>query len=90
MFQPTDHEPNNADRAEWARAAVETFRDVCHGSPLDEPEGIEEAIGDLIADLLHLARAHNIDPSIMVNRGMLHFEAEEAEAAEIFKVGVEL
>jgi len=76
------HDPNNDDRAVWAFRAVMRFREVCQGTPLDEPEGIEEAIGDLIADLLHLARQNDIDPSLLLNRGWLHFEAEEAEAKE--------
>jgi NTP pyrophosphatase (non-canonical NTP hydrolase) len=75
-------EPTNDDRAVWAFRAVQEFRNVCQGSPLDSEEGIEEAIGDLIADLLHLARQNDIDPSLLLNRGWLHFEAEEAEAKE--------
>jgi NTP pyrophosphatase (non-canonical NTP hydrolase) len=76
------NDPNNDDRAVWAFRAVQEFRNVCQGSPLDSEEGIEEAIGDLIADLLHLARQNNIDPALMLDRGRMHFEAEEAEEKE--------
>lgn len=45
----------NQDRAEWARVALEAFSERC-GPPLDNDEDAITAIGDLIADLLHLAR----------------------------------
>ncbi|MES0071899.1 hypothetical protein [Mesorhizobium sp. M0058] len=41
----------NADRAEWARTALEAFQSAC---PQDEDE--KTCIKDLITDLLHLAR----------------------------------
>jgi hypothetical protein len=49
-------EVTNADRADWARAAVQTFRQKCAGTPLNEEGGLQEAVGDLIVDLCHLAR----------------------------------
>ena len=75
--------PNNAMRAGWAAVAVEAFRDVCVGDPLDSPDGMKDAIGDLIADLLHLARAEGIDPQAMLHNGRMHFEAEEEEEKEL-------
>lgn len=41
----------NADRAEWARAAIKTFTEQCGSSG----ELVTDA-GDLIVDLLHLIR----------------------------------
>ncbi len=51
MIEVTNHQ-----RAEWARTAVEAFRDTCRGTPLNVEGGYDEAIRDLIVDLLHLAR----------------------------------
>lgn len=45
-------EPSNADRAEWAREALEVF--AATTGVQDEP--LADQIGDLITDLLHLAR----------------------------------
>ena len=73
--------PDKAMRAAWASAAVETFRAVCRGSPLDDRDGMQEAIGDLLADILHLARQEGLDPEAMINTGRMHFEAEESEEA---------
>lgn len=46
-------EITNAKRAEWAGAAVRRFRSVCKGDM-----GME-AIGDLMVNLMHLARLHH-------------------------------
>jgi len=44
----------NADRAEWAMQAVETF---AHTAGLDtDGEELEVAIGDLTTDLMHLCK----------------------------------
>jgi len=69
-------EPNNSDRADWANAAVIRFREVCGGSPLDDPEGVEEAIGDLIGDLLHLAASEELDPIDIVRRAICSYADE--------------
>ena len=75
--------PDNAARAAWAYAAVEAFRDVCRGSPLDCEDGMQEAIGDLLANIMHLARQEGLDPEAMINTGRMHFEAEEAEESTV-------
>ncbi len=62
--------PNNDQRAEWARAAVEEFRDVCRGSPLDDQDGWDEACGDLVSDLMHLIAKEGLDPIEVVRRGV--------------------
>mgnify|MGYP007008294436 CR=1 FL=1 len=85
------HEPTNADRAEWARNAMNTFAKETFGGRTfdqlledgDTPQNSDGAcaIGDLIADLLHLARKNNIDPQGCINSALMHFEAEEEEEA---------
>jgi hypothetical protein len=68
---------NNNDRAEWARVAVEAFRDVCHGSKKEDGSPlIEEAVGDLIADMLHLCDQEGVDPLQCVRNGVSNYVAE--------------
>ncbi|MFF2066195.1 hypothetical protein ACFVWZ_31070 [Streptomyces sp. NPDC058200] len=40
----------------------------------------EEAVIDMIADLLHWLRAHGRDPDEILDRAQMHFEAELEEA----------
>lgn len=71
-------EPNitNADRAWWALFALGDFvnRTGVHDG--------EEATGDLIADLLHLARAADLDPALIAQRALACIKEEASEDEE--------
>jgi hypothetical protein len=65
--------PDNSSRAAWAQAAVNAFMAACLTDR-------EDAIPDLIADLLHLARCDgHDDPVALLDRARMNFEAEEQE-----------
>jgi hypothetical protein len=66
----------NEERASAALAAVEAFRNVCRGSALDSTDGMQEAIGDLIGDLCHLAARHEIPPFEMLETGAAFYVNE--------------
>lgn len=70
----------NSDRAAWAMHAITAFRHHCHGS-LDPNGGpdIDEAVGDLIADLMHLCDEHDIDPFKKVKHGVSHYVVEKLD-----------
>lgn len=71
---------DNSGRAEWARAAVLAFRNVCHGSMnADGTPDYAEAVGDLIADLMHLCDGMGIDPMERVRNGVSHFVCEKLD-----------
>ena len=67
-------EPTNDDRADWAQAAINAFQAVTRTDD-------EDAVPDLIADLLHLAVRQGLDPQLMLDRAQSNFEAERAEEA---------
>jgi hypothetical protein len=70
-----DHpSPGNAQRAEWARIALDTFASVAGTG-----EG-EDGITDLMVDLLHLADRQGLDTARLVARATSHFE-EEAQSS---------
>jgi hypothetical protein len=46
---PADPDNLNDDRAEWAAAALDTFRERCYQLP-EEPITV---LGDLLCDLMH-------------------------------------
>ncbi len=71
-----ESEVTNADRAWWALFALGDFvnRTRVHSS--------DEAIGDLITDLLHLARAANLDPEAVSAKALAVMEGEVAEDEE--------
>jgi hypothetical protein len=75
-------EPTNAERVAWAWAALEAF----HVASDSQPHSVEEltdSVSDLIADLLHLARAHNILPvDTLLTRALSDYEAEVDETTE--------
>jgi hypothetical protein len=76
-------EPTNIERAEWARNALAVFTaETCSGDHPDvmHPDDLESAIGDLICDLLHLARFHpRIDAATIHAHALKMFEVELAE-----------
>lgn len=63
----------NAKRAAWASIALAAF---CAVTGQNSVEEVEEAIIDLICDLLHLANAHDLDPSRLVTWAIGHYEHE--------------
>lgn len=77
-------EPTNEMRCAWARIALDAYGLHTGQSGEDyqvEPEAIAEAIGDLIADLLHLAKEHGLDTSELIEVAEMHFFAEVNEEA---------
>ena len=70
----------NADRAEYAAHALDQYGLHKEGrADYDRPE---DMAADLICDLLHLIRAHDVeDPLRMLETARIHFEAEEQEQA---------
>jgi hypothetical protein len=75
-------EPTNVQRAEWAKAALALFTAQTYAG--DEPDtmnpgDLEDAIADLICDLLHFARCHpRLDPSTIHSHALHLFEQEIA------------
>jgi hypothetical protein len=61
--------PDN-HRTASARIALEAFRDL-YG-----PVRTEDAITDLLCNLLHLARAEGLDPKILLARARRYYDRE--------------
>jgi hypothetical protein len=68
---PPDPENMNGDRAKWARAALRTFRKATGAD-------VEEALGDLLADLMHWSDRNSFDFDAALERARTHYEAETA------------
>ncbi len=79
---------DNMDRVHWAHASLEPFHLSTMHAPVpglhDEWEGTdaESALGDLIADLLHLATFVGLDTDQVWERGWSHFAAEVGRGYE--------
>lgn len=72
---PPDPEGMNAIRAAWARVALRAFMDVCRTD-------VEDALGDLLCDLMHLAdREATLDFEQALQTARTHYEAETAAEA---------
>lgn len=69
---PLSREVTNSDRAIWARIALEAFQ-------AETGTDDEDALSDLIADLLHLADRTGEDFRKALDRGFDHYDAELAE-----------
>lgn len=69
-------EATNDDRAAWAQAAVDTFmRETGTDS--------EDAISDLLGNLMHLCNQRGADFTAELNRGAGHYQSEiEIEAKQ--------
>lgn len=67
----------NDDRAEWAQAALEAFRDACH---MGEEEG-EIVLQDLLTDLCHWADREGVDWPAALARGMSNYQEEKEDDA---------
>ena len=62
----------NGERAGWARTAVDAF-------VADTGTDEEDALCDLLCDLMHLADFEGWDFSSECGRALLHYEAEQSE-----------
>jgi len=61
--------PTNLQRAVWAEAAINVFREQ---TGCDH----EESLGDLLCDLRHWAGFVGLDFEIALERAQIHFELE--------------
>jgi hypothetical protein len=66
---PPDPEEMNDLRAAWAGAALCQFRTCCRTD-------YEDALGDLLCDLMHWADRANFDFDAALFRARMHYEAE--------------
>lgn len=69
---PPDPEGMNDKRAHWAAIAIASFQ-VATGTD------VEDALVDLLADLMHWADRQNIDFELALIRGKDHYQAETGE-----------
>lgn len=76
-------EVNNEKRADWAQLAVDRFRRACSTDK-------EDAIADLITNLLHLADREGFDPIHQLERGRMNYEAEVEEEKEMARLEADL
>jgi hypothetical protein len=84
----TYREPDNTDRAGWAREAVQTFADSTRSTPgdrdLTDEENLHEVAGDLLGDLLHLLGEEAFANCLERARGYYADElADEEEVADL-------
>jgi hypothetical protein len=66
---PPDPENRNDERAAWAEAALNVFR-------RETGTDIEDALADLLCDLMHCADRKNWDFEAELERARMHYEAE--------------
>ena len=66
---PPDPEQMNNGRAHWAEAALVEFQ---HRTGAD----VEDAVSDLLADLMHWCDRHDQDFDHELSRARYHYEAE--------------
>jgi len=71
--------PTNEERAALAKEACETFADA---TGLDVAEELPTVIGDLIANLMHLADQSGLCPESLIDNAQMHYEAETGEEEE--------
>jgi len=69
----------NEDRAGWAEVACEAFAEI---TGQDMENDLPEIIGDLIANLLHLANQHGMCAEGRLENGRMHYTAEIEEEDE--------
>lgn len=67
-------ERSNKQRASDAAEACQLYGTL---TGLDATDELESLIGDLIADLLHLAKRKRIDTDRVIRMGQMHFEEEK-------------
>ena len=77
------NEPTNMQRAQWAENALSVFTEQTYGGDRPDtmhPGDLEDAVTDLICDLLHFARLHpGMEPAAVHARALMHFEEETVE-----------
>lgn len=76
---PPDPDGQNDERAEWAEQAIEAFESATRADR-------EDALCDLLADLMHWADRNGQDFDSQLDRARMHYAAEtepEREAVEI-------
>jgi len=66
---PPDPENMNNDRAEWAAAALRHFQCITGTE-------YEDALGDLLCDLMHWSDRNDFDFAAALERARMHYEAE--------------
>lgn len=71
--------PTNDDRASWAEDPARLYADV---TGLNYEDEVDNAIGDLIASLLHLADRHGLCPETLLQRAQMHYKHEIEEEDE--------
>lgn len=72
MAQKPDPEGQNDDRASWAATALGAFRKETRTDP-------EDAISDLLADLMHWCDRNDSNFEHELARGRRHYEEETSE-----------
>ena len=84
MEQPTNHLPpdpdgQNNDRAKWAQVAIDAFQAETGTDECD-------ALGDLLADLMHLSDRTGTSFDFMLNRARGHYQTEtEPEGRTMYR-----
>lgn len=69
------------ERVDRARDLLQAYAETAKLSLADD--GLEAAMGDLIADLLHFAAAEQVDFGLVISVSRRHFEAEHDSDARI-------
>jgi NTP pyrophosphatase (non-canonical NTP hydrolase) len=70
-------EVDNTVRAAWAKKAIVAFQRECAAPD----ENVETMMGDLLADIAHLARLMGLDPREKFEEALGCFDDEEREEA---------
>lgn len=68
---PPDPEGMNDQRAEWADAAIRKFQRITNADD-------EDALCDLLCDLMHWCDRDALDFDRELNRAKMHYDAETA------------
>jgi len=71
-----NHDDSNEPRADWAMTAVLAFLGECGTDP-------EDAIGDLVCNLGHLADRFGIDGAAQIERGLRAYRVEHVECPPV-------
>jgi NTP pyrophosphatase (non-canonical NTP hydrolase) len=69
----------NEDRAGWAEVACEAFAEI---TGQDMENDLPEIIGDLIANLMHLANQNGMSVEDRLENARMHYDAEIEEEEE--------
>jgi len=69
--------PDNRDRAERATETVGRYKRLAYGAKQAPHEPNDQAVGDLLADLMHYCDLHGYDFDWQVQKARDHFAAEQ-------------